>query len=182
MVRILICYGTTEGHTKKVAEYIADKVREQDIHVELHNVTATGSGQVEQTYDGVFVGASVHQAKHQPAVKQFVANNAELLRSVPSVFFSVSLEASLPGEEHQAEAEGYIEKFLQEADWAPDERWSVAGALRYTEHDFLKRLLMKLIAKRKGQSTDTSTDHEYTDWEELDGKIKRFLKRTYHSA
>jgi menaquinone-dependent protoporphyrinogen oxidase len=43
----------------------------------------------------------------------------------------------------------------------------VAGALVYTKYDYFKRLVMKLIADRRGGDTDTSKDHEYTDWAAL---------------
>jgi len=44
----------------------------------------------------------------------------------------------------------------------------VAGALSYTKYNFLVRFVMKRIAKAQGASTDTSRDHELTDWEALD--------------
>jgi menaquinone-dependent protoporphyrinogen oxidase len=46
----------------------------------------------------------------------------------------------------------------------------IAGALKYTQYDFFKRLIMKMIAKREGQTTDTSKDYEYTDW----NAVKKF--------
>jgi hypothetical protein len=43
----------------------------------------------------------------------------------------------------------------------------VAGALKYTRYGWLKRRVMRYIAGKAGGSTDTSRDHEYTDWEDL---------------
>jgi menaquinone-dependent protoporphyrinogen IX oxidase len=34
---------------------------------------------------------------------------------------------------------------------------------------------VRQIAKRKGENTDTSVDHEYTDWEALDAFVKDLL-------
>jgi menaquinone-dependent protoporphyrinogen oxidase len=38
----------------------------------------------------------------------------------------------------------------------------------YTKYNFLIRFVMKRIARQAGASTDTSHDHDYTDWEGLD--------------
>jgi menaquinone-dependent protoporphyrinogen oxidase len=48
------------------------------------------------------------------------------------------------------------------------------GALCYRQYGFLKRLMMKRIVRDKpgNLSTDTSRDHEYTDWDE----VKRFAE------
>jgi menaquinone-dependent protoporphyrinogen oxidase len=33
----------------------------------------------------------------------------------------------------------------------------------------MKRALMRRIAAKKGQPTDTSKDHDFTDWDEVSG-------------
>ena len=40
----------------------------------------------------------------------------------------------------------------------------VAGALLYRQYRPAIRLLMRIISMMAGGSTDTSRDHEYTDW------------------
>ena len=44
----------------------------------------------------------------------------------------------------------------------------VAGALLYRQYGAIVRLVMRFIAKVAGATTDTSRDHEYTDWQMLD--------------
>jgi len=34
----------------------------------------------------------------------------------------------------------------------------------YSRYGFLKRMMLRAIAKREGGDTDTSKDHVYTDW------------------
>ena len=46
----------------------------------------------------------------------------------------------------------------------------MAGALAYTRYGFLTRFFMRRIAKKEGGPTDTSRDHELTDW----GMVARF--------
>jgi menaquinone-dependent protoporphyrinogen oxidase len=44
----------------------------------------------------------------------------------------------------------------------------VAGALLYRQYGAIVRLVMRFIAMQTGATTDTSRDHEYTNWEALD--------------
>jgi menaquinone-dependent protoporphyrinogen oxidase len=43
----------------------------------------------------------------------------------------------------------------------------VAGRLAYTQYGLLKRFVMRRIALKAGGPTDTSRDHEMTDWEQV---------------
>ena len=52
-----------------------------------------------------------------------------------------------------------------------------AGAVKYRKYNWLKRLLMKTVVYFAGGDTDTSHDHEYTDWEQIDSFTLRFKQR-----
>jgi len=67
--------------------------------------------------------------------------------------------------------------FLAETGWHPEHIEAVAGALRYTKYNFVLRFVMKQIAKRAGGSTDTSRDHEYTDWAALDRLVDELTRK-----
>ena len=47
----------------------------------------------------------------------------------------------------------------------------VAGALAYSQYNFLVKLVMKGIARRAGAPTDTSRDYEFTDWPAVDAFV-----------
>lgn len=51
-----------------------------------------------------------------------------------------------------------------QAGWNPSIVATIAGRLAYTQYGFLKRWIMRAIASREGGATDTTRDHEYTDW------------------
>jgi len=63
------------------------------------------------------------------------------------------------------------ERFVKDTGWRPAQAYRIAGRLAYRKYGFFTRFLMKRIAKQSGGSTDTSRDHEYTDWPAFD----RFL-------
>lgn len=176
MSHLLIIYATTEGHTREVARHIARTAHQEGYVAEIQDCAASPAPPTDD-YDAVILGGSVHQSVHQTSLVNYVQTHRVALEQMPSAFFSVSLHAAFPGEEHQAEARGYIEQFIEETGWRPDATWMVAGALRYTQYDFFKRLVMKMIARREGQDTDTSKDHDYTDWSALTHGVKTFLAK-----
>ena len=169
MSKIFITYGTTEGQTAKIADFISDVVREHGHDVTMFNVN-DAADIVADGYDAVIVGASIHMGKHDKHVIDFVRKNQDTLARLPSAFFSVSLAAH--GD--TAEAEGYVEQFEQETGWQPDKVALFGGALLYTQYGFVKRHMMRKIARDKpgNLGVDLSRDYVYTEW---DG-VKRFAE------
>lgn len=170
MATISICYGTTDGQTADVAEFIADVVRDLGhtaLVVDLKAPTVDALAGV----DAVLVGASIHVNKHEPYVVDFVRQNLEILDPLPGAFFSVSL--SVHGD--PAQGARYITEFCAETGWHPTGTLAVAGALRYPSYGLLKRQLMKQIARDKKLSTDTSVDAVYTDWAAVRSFTEQFV-------
>jgi menaquinone-dependent protoporphyrinogen oxidase len=172
MIRVLIPYGTSEGQTAKIAEYLADVIRDQGYEAYPVDIKRSGAPDPDG-YDAVIVGASIHMGKHQNYVRDFVRQNRDTLGRLPSAFFSVSLAAHDNTMEARDELEGCIEKFVQQTGWRPSKVGLFAGALLYTRYGFFKRCIMKKIARDKGTpDTDTSRDYVYTDW----NSVKRFTE------
>ena len=53
----------------------------------------------------------------------------------------------------------------------------VAGALPYTQYNWLTRWMMRRIVARAHGDVDTSRDYEYTDWEDLRSFAGEFARR-----
>ena len=165
MSSFLVLYGTGEGQTAKVTDRIVEVLSDRG-----HEATAVNAAEAQNTdladYDAVLVGASIHVGKHQPAVVEFVEDNRDALAEKPTAFYQLSLSSAT--EEDRAEAAGYVESFVEATGWTPDRIGLFGGALRYSEYGFLKRLMMKQIAKRKLPDEDVSGDVEFTDWAEVE--------------
>ena len=146
MARILIVYGTTEGQTRKITQRIAAELEKLGHSVEARDSTTIAEPLAEGAFDAVMVGASVHEGRHQAAVRHFVSANLGVLERLPTAFFSVSLVAASPDPEDRKDAETLIGAFCESTGWRPTLTHSIAGALRYTEYDFFKRWILKLIA------------------------------------
>jgi menaquinone-dependent protoporphyrinogen oxidase len=70
-----------------------------------------------------------------------------------------------------------IAAFLAETGWHPTMVRPMAGAPMYTKYNWLIRMIMKRIAHRAGASTDTSRDHTFTKWQDLDDLIGKLADK-----
>ena len=167
MSSFLILYGTGEGQTAKVAERIATTISERGHEASAIDVRDRPDSFTLEEYDTVVVGASIHVGKHQDEVRDFVTDNRDALSGMPTAFFQVSLSSA--NEEKREEAAGYVESFLTETGWHPDRIGQFGGALRFSEYGFLKRLMMKRIAKDLlTEERGRNGDIEFTDWDAVD--------------
>ncbi|MCV2355613.1 hypothetical protein LNV09_15830 [Paucibacter sp. B2R-40] len=176
MLPILIAYGTTEGQTRKVAEFIAERVRIRGHQADLLDTASAAADQVQPFQMAVIACGSLHLDRHQSSLAHFLKSNQAWLKTLPIAFFSVSLSAAMPDAESRKEAQQAAAHFMQQCDLQPLLTRCVAGALRYTQYDYFKRAMMRLIASHHGQSSDSSHDHEYTDWQQLEADVDQFLK------
>jgi menaquinone-dependent protoporphyrinogen oxidase len=51
----------------------------------------------------------------------------------------------------------------------------VAGALLFTKYGWLKRRIMRHMARKAGMETDIRRDYEFTNWADLEVFAKGFL-------
>jgi menaquinone-dependent protoporphyrinogen oxidase len=166
--RILIVYGSSYGQTEKIARRLRDDFMRRRYVVQLVDAKAGPLDVSSGAFDTIVVGASIIARGHQPAVERFIRDNAALLNSTPSAFYSVSASAGSSVPESRAAAERLREQFLQSVGWRPARVASIAGAINYTRYNRFLRWYMKLASRRNGGSTDTSRDHEYTDWTQVE--------------
>ncbi|ADB63140.1 protoporphyrinogen oxidase (plasmid) [Haloterrigena turkmenica DSM 5511] len=174
MVSILVIYGTGEGQTAKIAETVADAIEERGHETTVTDVAADSGSVDVDDFDAVLVGASIHVGKQQAAVRTFATDHRDALESRPTGFFQVSLSSATDDDTRRAEAAGYVDAFVEETGWQPDRVGLFGGALRYSKYGFLKRLVMKRIAREATGDTDASRDYEYTDWEEVEAFANDF--------
>jgi menaquinone-dependent protoporphyrinogen oxidase len=183
---IVVIYATREGQTQRIAEHMAATIRARGLTANVVHAGLLPSGFSFDAYSAAIVAASVHRQRHEQETIDFVKAYVHELERIPSVFVSVSLtqagveDPNAPPERRaraKTDVRRMIDAFLAETGWKPERTQAVAGALRYTRYNLLLRFVMKQIAKRAGGSTDTSRDHEYTDWTALDRLVDEFTAK-----
>ena len=172
-----VFYATREGHTHRLAEHVAASLRQRGLDAIVNDVREQPAATKLDQYAGAVVAASVHAGRHEAEMVRFVKEHLGELESLPSAFLSVTLSEAgaersdvTPEERSKfaADVQKVINRFFEDTGWHPKRVKPVAGALLYTRYNFLVRFVMKRIARAVGGSTDTSRDHEYTDWVSLD--------------
>lgn len=169
---VLLVYGTTEGQTRKVAEFIADKFAAQGLSAIVADANHTDPDPGE--FSAALIAASLHVGRYQASVVDYVRRRHAILNGMPTAFVSVSLAAASDDKDDLDGLARCVAEFEHRTEWRPGEVHHVAGAFRFTQYDFLKRWAMKYIAYRKGQPTDASRDYELTDWNGVAAFVERF--------
>ena len=178
MTHILIVYGTTDGHTRKIALVLAENLRAQFCSVDVVDTAGMLKRLSPEGYDGVIVTASVHIGDFQRPVANWVRANAQMLNLLPTAFISVCLAVLEKGTKPRQEILRIMRRFLDRCGWRPTITKMVAGALPYTRYSWLKRMMMKRIVAKAGGATDTTRDYEYTDWNDLRTFSRDFAELT----
>ena len=172
---ILLVYGTGYGQTQKIAERMRDLLAERSCLVTLVRGDQLHPEFSLASFDGVIVGASVNLSKHQRYVVRFVGDHIAELNAMPSAFFSVSGSAGSAQEKERAAARRILNDFLSSTGWKPRMSATIAGAIAFTKYNVVLRWFMKRISARDGGSIDTSRDHEYTDWTQVQRFVDDFV-------
>lgn len=185
MARVLVVYATSEGHTKKISERLAGWIRESGHRPTLFDSSVSDFELELAAFDCFILAGSIHQGKHQASLADFARSHRIELNSKATAFLSVSLSAIVKDEKHLADCQKCIDGFTAETGLRPQRSIPVAGALLYTQYDFLTKQFMRMICAKEGGDTDTTRDFEYTDWEALRSFVDGFLrvpKTVSHSA
>ena len=167
MSHILIVYASHYGQTRKIAIRIAEVLRQEHHEVVLADARATEPPPPEP-YDVVVLGSRVEAGRHASEILAYIRMHREQLGKIPTAFFSVSMAAARPGAGPDPDA--YLEATFHDLGWTPTCSVAFAGGLPYRRYGWFIRFLMKRISRSAGNTTDTSRNHEMTDWD----AVRRF--------
>jgi menaquinone-dependent protoporphyrinogen oxidase len=171
-MKILIYYATTEGQTRKIAEFVGQQLSGDAVTI-VDAVNVPDALDLDQ-FDAAILAASLHMHRYQAALVEFATDHHSKLNTLPSLFISVSLSAASEDVDDLAGLAACDEKFKAETEWRPRKVLHVAGAFRFTKYDFFKSLVMRRIAKEKKVKVNPHEDLELTGWEALARDIKAF--------
>jgi len=181
-MHILIIYGSLEGQTAKIAEHITQLIRKRDQQARAYSSKNIPSGFSLDNFDAVIVGGAIHMGKYPAHLRKFVRQHRKWLNKIPSAFFTVCMAIQSTNPDEREEACNYSKRFIKNTRWHPILTDTFAGAVKYTQYNFITRFIMKMITKQEGGSTDTSQDHEYTDWDAVARFTNRFLEKLLITA
>ena len=165
----LVLYSSVDGQTLKIINHI-----KQSIIGEVTVLNIDENPHIDfSLYQKVLVGASIRYGNFRPNMLQFVNEHKQQLDTLANAFFVVCLTARKP-EKAIPENNAYMKKFDQLSEWQPQLKGVFAGALLYSRYNWWQTLLIQLIMKMTGGSTDKTQDLELTDWQKVDIFSKDF--------
>jgi menaquinone-dependent protoporphyrinogen oxidase len=180
---VLVLFATREGHTRLVAEHVSSILRTKGLSTQVI-CAKDAPGEFDVTSSSAAIlAASVHVGKFEPEFVELVSKHRAALEKLPTAFISVSMAEATAEDVHasnerrlgaEENVKQTIERFCQQTGWRPERIKAIAGALLYTQYGVVTRLVMKLIAKSTGAPTDTSRDHDLTDWNALARFVEEF--------
>jgi menaquinone-dependent protoporphyrinogen oxidase len=174
MRSVLVVYGTGDGQTEKIARYIAHRLDVSGVPVVLVNA-ASGVDPDPAQFGSVIVAASVHAGGYQRAVRKWVGRHVDQLNRMRTAFVSVCLGVLEHNPATDRDLARIMTDFFDRTHWHPATREIVAGALKYTHYNPLKRWVMRRIVRKTGsRDLDTTRDYEYTNWDGVAAFVSRF--------
>ncbi len=170
---VAIIFETIEGHTGKIAKFVADHVRKSGQEVTLID-TSDRTGQA--SFDGVdkvILAAPVHERRHPKAFEVFVNASHQDLAARPTLMISVSMSAAFP--EGLDEAQEYLTEMEMRTRFSPTSEALVAGAVKPGGYDYFQSQVVRhAVLGDRDYSLDEG-EREFTDWDALAKQIDGFL-------
>ncbi len=179
---VLVVYATRTGHTRRVAERIADRIRTLAHEAQIQDARTEALPPLER-YSAVVLAASVHLGHHEREMVKFVRARRRELEKLPTVFLSVSLTEAAAADVHRPDDERLdaqratrkvLEDFVVETGWRPAKAVPIAGALTDTAYGPLTRVLMRKIAHR--QPEEPARELVFTDWAALNTIVDNLVR------
>ncbi|AFA40990.1 protoporphyrin oxidase, flavoprotein [Wigglesworthia glossinidia endosymbiont of Glossina morsitans morsitans (Yale colony)] len=163
-MKTLILYSSRNGHTCKIAHFIANFFR-QSKFCDVKNLHSNFDINLEK-YQRIVIGASVRYGYFSIKFYKFVKDKIYYLNSIPSAFYAVNLLARY---DHYStpNTNVYTKKFLKNTLWCPKISAVFAGALKYSQYNILIKLLIFSIMKINNKNMSIKNDIEFTDWEQV---------------
>ena len=170
--KTLVLYSSVDGQTLKIINHI-----KQSLSGDVSVFNIDENPQIDfSLYQKILVGASIRYGNFRPNFIKFVNQNKAQLDALPNAFFVVCLTARKP-EKAVPKNNAYMKKFDQISTWQPQLKGVFAGALLYSRYNWWQTLLIQLIMKMTGGSTDKTQDIELTDWQKVDSFSQDFSTR-----
>ena len=169
MTKYLFLYSTTDGHTKRICEYIGNILKQQNHEIKIEPISLELKKLSE--YDAIILGASIRYGKHQKSVFNFINKHKDLLETKKSAFFSVNVVAR-KSEKNSPNTNPYMKKFLKTSSWQPNKLGVFAGKVDYPSYKFFDKYIIKMIMWITKGPTDTSQSYEFTDWNVVENFAK----------
>jgi len=172
-MHILIAFETIEGQTRKISEFVADRLRAKGHSIQMFDTQDKRAAFPIIGVDKVILAALVHERRHPQSFEVFVSADRAKLNSLQTLLISVSLNAAFP--ETIDEAKEYVTEMKMRTGFMPNTEVLVAGAVRPGSYGYFETQVVRNVLLADRKIDVIKGDHEFTDWRALGLQIDTFL-------
>eukprot|EP00033_Pygsuia_biforma_P002165 GCRY01002400.1.p1 GENE.GCRY01002400.1~~GCRY01002400.1.p1 ORF type:complete len:269 (-),score=67.29 GCRY01002400.1:820-1626(-) len=181
-----IVFSSSYGHTKVLASFVGQHLEEKhQMKVQIFDIKDKETRSLDlDPFDSLILMAPLITERYAANLKRLMKKNADFCASKPAAFLANNLSwargkpyedvyAEMTpkqrefNENHLPSTLKYAEEFMAACNMAQGHLLRVLGDLPYLTYNIAVRQVMKMISKKNGFSTDTSRNHDYTDYEML---------------
>ncbi|WP_280336962.1 flavodoxin domain-containing protein [Nocardia wallacei] len=91
---VLVTYASARGSTAEIAEFIANRMRDQGLHVRVASVSEDLDPEL---FEAVVLGSAIHNGAFLPEFVEYTERHGVALRLRPAWLFSVGMGPALRG-------------------------------------------------------------------------------------
>ncbi|MBT8384564.1 MAG: menaquinone-dependent protoporphyrinogen IX dehydrogenase [Bacteroidia bacterium] len=169
-MKTLMIYSSVDGQTLKICNFLQKELLSLKQKIDLFSIDDFNNDLNQ--YDKIIIGSSIRYGVHNEKIIDLINTNKTLLDTKKTAFFSVNLVARKPAK-NQPDTNPYVVKFFKKIDWKPTIVEVFAGKLDYKKYGLFDRFMIKFIMWMTKGPTDTNTEIEYTNWDQ----VKIFAKK-----
>jgi len=169
-MKTLMIYSSVDGQTLKICNFLQKELLNLKQNIDLFSIDDFNKDLNQ--YDKIIIGSSIRYGVHNEKIIDLINTNKTLLDTKKTAFFSVNLVARKPAK-NKPDTNPYVIKFFKKIDWKPTIVEVFAGKLDYKKYGLFDRFMIKFIMWMTKGPTDTNTEIEYTNWDQ----VKIFAKK-----
>jgi len=195
MHQIHLLYATYDGHTRRIVERLAAKIKELGVEVHISDLGLSqhqrnhpplaggskssglnpedfGEGSINGDNDTIAVIAPIRYGWHLPPATQFLKAYKKTEMKNPLAVISVNLTARKPGKD-TAQGNPYLRRWLKRLRLKPDLALALAGNLDYPRYNWFDRIMIQLIMTITRGPTDPRVSVDFTPWHKVDALAEK---------
>ncbi|MGZ3650942.1 MAG: flavodoxin domain-containing protein [Bdellovibrionota bacterium] len=182
MKKAAIIFASHHGQTRNIARAIREQLTQEEVPVDVLEISRRlPLPALDPDVDTIFVGAPVYAGGFPRQLIRWVRDHKAALAKTNWAFFSVSLNAADQRPQARRADDRAIRKFIAQVGLVPAYVASLGGALNYPGYGWILRTYMKRASSEANGPTDTSRDHQLTNWGEVSGFTEAVVKLNRNS-
>lgn len=172
-MEILIIFETIEGQTRKISDYVEQRIRSAGHNVRVFDTQDRLGSLSFEGIEKVVLAAPVHERRHPKGFEVFISTSRDKLKARQTLLISVSLKAAFP--EGLEEAQDYLTEMEMRTAFQPDKEILAAGAVRSSSYGYFESQVVQNVVLADRDVSLVDGVREFTDWQALGTEIDAFL-------